>query len=93
MRRKATHTLAIAHEDSKNVTVWATDIGHCAEGRKFDAINGGWSGVITSDGFVIVEGNVADKRRGRIAWEGIVPEKFSRDYNLAMDWIEQIAMS
>lgn len=73
------------------VTVWGSVTTFDGQGgRHFDCLNGAWSGYLSADGMVYVEGDKTG-RPGTVVWEGTVPRDKSH-YNEAIPWImEQIA--
>ena len=82
-------TIAVACPDSPSkVRVWAENYGKKKDGTaRFYAINGAYVFFIR-DGLLTVEAGEGSFP-AQIVWRGSVPREHARDYNDAINWIEE----
>lgn len=70
------------------VSIWCRSRGTLKNGtRKFEVINGGWTGFITKAGEVHTTKD-GKAGTGTVCWEGVAPFRWD-DYNEAIVWIEE----
>ena len=80
-------TFAIANTKDAPTSLWCSDDRISEKGRHFNVLNGGWDGIIKDESIYVKA--TKEYFKGVVVWEGVVPANISRNYNDAINYIDQ----